>query len=402
MQYKCLLITMIYLNQYAGPLFRELVDELIKEFGPGELFTGHLEEIGRTISPGIKVVKSPSQITSSNMFRLISWLRYCIFVFFKLLNRRGGGNLFIVSNPPILPWLGYLFHKLWKWKYVVLVYDIYPEMLVGFSGFSNQGLVARLWRFLNRLAFENAEAVFTIGKYMAQTLDRMYDPTKTHAGETVVIPNWADPDVIHPIPKPENPFAQKYTQVDYLTVLYSGTIGLKHNVSAMLQAAVRLNGNIHDVRFVFIGRGDGYNAIAKTIEKEELENTTLIPFLPENELVYSLSSGDVAVVALERGGEGVYVPSKTYYALAAGSALLALCDQENELADLISSYRCGATVQPDDVDGVITAIRRFKDDKEFLKICRQNARIAAETHFSRQICTQTYKGILKEIKFGGK
>lgn len=391
---------MIYLNQYAGPLFRELVDELIKEFGPGELFTGHVEEIGRTISADIKVVKSPNQVTSSNAARIISWLRYCVFVFFKLLNRRNGEVLFIVSNPPILPWLGYLFHKLWKWKYVVLVYDIYPEMLVGFSGFSSQGLVARLWRFLNRLAFENADAVFTIGKYMARTLDRMYDPAKTRAGETVIISNWADPDIIHPIPKPVNPFAQKYAQMDCLTVLYSGTIGLKHDVSAMLQAAVRLNGRIHDVRFMFIGRGDGYNAIAKIMKKEGLENTTLIPFLPENELVYSLSSGDIAVVALERGGEGVYVPSKTYYALAAGSALLALCDQENELADIINSYRCGVTVRPDDVDGFIAAIYRFRDDKEFLKTCRQNARIAAETHFSRRICTQIYKDILRRIEFG--
>lgn len=391
---------MIYLNQYAGPLFRELVDELTKEFGPGKLFTGHVEEIGRTILPDIKVVKSPNQDTSNNAARIISWLRYCVFVFFKLVNRKEGKNLFIVSNPPILPWLGYLFHKLWKWKYVVLVYDIYPEMLVSFSGFSSQGLVARVWRFLNRLAFENADAVFTIGKYMARRLDRMYDPAKTRAGETVIIPNWADPDIIHPIPKPENPFAQKNAQMDCLTVLYSGTIGLKHDVSAMLQAAVRLNGRIYDVRFMFIGRGDGYNAIAKAMKKEELENTTLIPFLPENELVYSLSSGDIAVIALERGGEGVYVPSKTYYALAAGSALLALCDQENELADIINSYHCGVTVQPDDVDGFIAAIYRFRDDKEFLKTRRQNARIAAETHFSKKICTQKYKEILRRIKFG--
>ncbi len=129
-----------------------------------------------------------------------------------------------------------------------------------------------LWRvpcFFNRQVFENAEAVFTIGKYMAQTLDRMYDSAKTSIGETVVIPNWADPELIYPIAKPENPFALKYDQVNSLTVLYSGTIGLKHNVNAMLQAAGQLNGKDKDMRFIFIGRGDGYNAILKEIENKK-------------------------------------------------------------------------------------------------------------------------------------
>ncbi|MBK8418013.1 glycosyltransferase family 4 protein [Candidatus Villigracilis saccharophilus] len=391
---------MIYLNQYAGPLFRELVDDLVQEFGPGELYTGHVEEIERKISPDIKLISSPGQNTAGNLARILSWLRYCTFVFFKISNKRGGGNLFIVSNPPILPWLGYLFHKLWGWKYVVLVYDIYPEMLIGFSGFSSSGPVARAWYFLNRLAFENAEAVITIGKYMARTLDRMYDSNKTCARETVVIPNWADPDIIRPIQKSKNPFAKKYAQLDCLTILYSGTIGIKHNISAMLQAAIKLNRNINDVHFIFIGRGDGFNSISKVIEMNKLENTTLLPFLPENQLVFSLASGDVAVVALENAGQGVYVPSKTYYALAAGSAILALCDQENELADIVKSYHCGLTVQSDDIEGFIAALHRFRDDRQFLDTCRQNARIAAETLFSRRNCTQIYKQILRKINFG--
>ncbi len=59
------------------------MEELIKEFGPGELFTGHVEEIGRMVSPDIKVVKSPNQVTSSNVARIMSWLHYCVFVFFN-------------------------------------------------------------------------------------------------------------------------------------------------------------------------------------------------------------------------------------------------------------------------------------------------------------------------------
>lgn len=388
--------SIIFINQYAGPLFLGLAEDLVEEFGSGELFTGHTDEILRELNPDLTVVSSPKQITSSSIARIISWFRYFLFVSGKLL-RKKAPLLFIVSNPPIILWLGYLVQKLRGQRYVVLIYDIFPEMMISFSGLPSKGTIASLWRSLNKLALERADAVFTIGDYMRKTLELVYNPLKTKAGKTFVIPNWAEPDIIRPIPKTDNWFARDYGQIGRLTILYSGTMGLKHNVDAMIQTAVRLK-TLKDVHFMFIGRGEGYKKVAKIIKGEGLENTTLLPFLPISELPYSLAVGDIAVIALEQGGEGVYVPSKTYYAMAAGSALIALCSQENELSDIIRSYQCGIIVPPDDVDGFVAAIYRFMEDKTFLKTCRRNARSAVIKFFSREVCTTQYRQIIKDLK----
>lgn len=386
----------VFLNQYAGPLFRELAEDLVKELGSGALFTGHVDEIRQSLPTDLRLVPSPDQRTTSGLARILSWLAYMVFVWPRLWARRKAPLLFVVSNPPTLPWLGYLARRLWGQRYVVLVYDVYPEMLISFDGLAAQGLVARLWHRLNKLAFEQSEAVFTIGDYMARTLDAMYDPAKTAAGQTIVIPNWADPDLIRPLEKEKNWFAREHGQIGRLTVLYAGTLGLKHNVQAMIDAAQQLK-HLGDLHFMFIGRGAGYNHLAQLIEDQQLRNTTLLPFLPESDIPYSLAGGEVAVVALDRGGEGVYFPGKTFYAMAAGSALLALCSDENEVADIIRTYECGLVVPPDDVEAFVRAVDRFRQDKEFLATCRRNARLAMEQHFSRCVCTPMYLEHLREI-----
>jgi len=389
-------LKIVFLNQYAGPLFLSLAEDLVEKFGPGEMYTGHTDEILREIHPDLTLVPSPNQITSSSIARILSWFRYLLFVLGRLTKRRNIPLLFIVSNPPIILWLGFLVHKLWGQRYVILVYDIFPDMMIRFSGLSENGLVSRVWRFLNRKSFENAEVVFTIGGYMAARLDAVYDSKKTSLNQTVVISNWADPEIIQPINKAENWFAKKYGQVDRLTVLYSGTMGLKHNIELMIKSAVKLR-EVSDLHFLFIGRGEGYNHLSQVVAEEQLTNATLLPFLPEKDITYSLATGDIAVVALDRGGEGVYVPSKTYSSLAAGSALLAICCDENEIAELIRTNKCGLVVPPDDLDSFINALLKFKNDKKFLDVCRTNSKKAVDTYFNRQICTDQYIEILKGV-----
>jgi glycosyltransferase involved in cell wall biosynthesis len=208
-------------------------------------------------------------------------------------------------------------------------------------------------------------------------------------GNTQVIPNWADPDLIYPIEKKSNWFAREHKQIERLTVLYSGTIGIKHNIGVMIQAAVKSK-NISDINYLFIGRGEGYQDVAQIIDKEKLSNTILLPLQPESTLPYSLSTGDIAVIALDRGGEGIYVPSKTYYAMAAGSAIILIGSQENEIAEIIKHFNCGLIVPPDDVDAFMDAIYHFRKDNDFLETCRLNARQAVLQKFNRDNCTNQY------------
>jgi hypothetical protein len=95
------------------------------------------------------------------------------------------------------------------------------------------------WRRINRLTWENAEAVFTLSDQMAGNLERWFDVRKTLAGKVIVIPNWADVEWIRPVAKDKNEFARKYNQAGKLTVMYSGNLGQTHDIETILGSATR-------------------------------------------------------------------------------------------------------------------------------------------------------------------
>ena len=79
------------------------------------------------------------------------------------------------------------------------------------------------------------------------------------------------------------------------------------------------------------------------------------------------------------------MPSKTYYMMAAGCALLGLSTPPNDLQLVIEKYQCGLNIEPGDIDGAVRAILAFRDNYNLLAKCRDAARCAAEREFSREI-----------------
>jgi glycosyltransferase involved in cell wall biosynthesis len=250
---------------------------------------------------------------------------------------------------------------------------------------------------MNRLVWENAEIVFTLSDQMAGNLEQWFNVQKTRAGKVIVIPNWADVDWIRPVTKDENEFARKYKQVEKLTVMYSGNLGAAHDIETMLDSAKRLKEN-DAVHFMIIGDGAKKNLVEKTKLEAGLDNLTILPFQPESVLPSLLSTAEVAIISLDKGSEGLMVPSKTYYSMAAGCALIGLCDNNSEVARIINRHQCGTVVSPGDIDAMTSTIKTFLDDKSTLDLYRTNSRIAAEKFYSRKN-TNRYLEALETVLF---
>ncbi|MDA2910957.1 glycosyltransferase family 4 protein [Nitrospiraceae bacterium AH_259_D15_M11_P09] len=304
--------------------------------------------------------------------------------------------LFIVSNPPFLPLVGYLLRVFCGTPYVILVYDIYPDILIRSGRLTNGCLIARIWRRFNKVMLERAEAVFTIGDVIAKKLTAGFDPRHTPVGRIIVVSNWVDATRIKPIPKEQNAFVERLGLVGKLTILYSGNFGMTHDVETII-AGARLLRSFSDVHFLLIGGGGKWSWAKTIVETEALENVTVLPFVPESQLPLSLAAGDVAVVTLGKGADGLSFPSKTFYSLAAGSALLAIASGSNELARLVHQHECGLIVDSGDAQGMVEAVLRFREDPGFLETCRRRARWAAETYYGRENTAEYAKTIRSVI-----
>jgi glycosyltransferase involved in cell wall biosynthesis len=387
----------IFLNPKAHHVFQTTAYDLAGVWSPAVIWTEVSQIVQFHTNKDLIVKDVPRWVyynRKNYMTRLFSFMSYIFYVFTRVLFHSPQSLLFIVTTPPFLGLIGYLFKKLRNQKYVMLVYDIFPEVLIG-AGLMKEGLSAQIWRKFNRIVLGNADAVITIGEYMAENLAMEYCVEKTTLGHIAVIHNWADIECVKPLPKEENSFIRQQGLQDKFVVMYSGNIGATHDVETLVEAVKTLKDN-QDIKFVVIGDGAKKQYIVDAKEKYALDNMLILSYLPQDQLSYSLPSADIAVVTIENGVEGYLVPCKFYSYLAAGNAVIAICNAKCEIADIIQNEQCGRVVALGDHASLVKSIIYYYENKSSLNQAKANSRNAAVQKYSRQN-TNLYIDVVKKI-----
>jgi len=385
-----------FVNQSTGSLFKELVEDLSLKWYPSILYTGFvMGKFSNNTNGKLDVELLNPHIRKSNISRLTSGLGY-FFHLFKKSFKKKHNIMFIISNPPYIIFLGLILKKLIGQRYIILVYDIYPDILIGLKSSSNSNIFIKIWRILNKITYENSDAVITIGNNMKNTLVNQFDPQKTVIGEIIVIPNCADPDYVNPIPKKNNLFAKKFQQIDKITVMYSGNFGNAHSFNIILKAAKTLLDQ-PKINFFLIGEGIKKKYINDAIKLDNLINVISLPFQNNFDFPKSISCADIAIITMAIGSENLMVPGKIYYSMAVGSALIGITGSNSELEKIITKFDCGLVVDPENEEALKNAILYFKKNKWFLDRCKRNSHAAFLKYYTRQNTTEQYFSLLENI-----
>jgi len=359
----------------AGPLFMEMAEDISRNIPESILYTGHPSAFERENVKSLVVLKAPYYNRKNIITRVLSWIAY--FVKALVLAIRTGKTplLFIVSNPPFLSLIGYILNVFRKQKYIILVYDLYPDILLAF-GSSERNILIKLWHKYNSVIYSRASRIITIGSDMAKRLQH-----KVKNVPIDIVRCWADTEVIKPIDKKDNYFAEKYNLTHKKVLLYSGNMGFTHNIELLTNTIGKIKDS--SVHYLFIGDGAKRGKVEQ-LAKENPSLLTLLPFQPEDVLPYSMACGDIGFVTYQEGTEGCMVPSKAYYYLAAGVCLFVIGKVPNELADTVLKYDCGRVIETNDTDELVKNINDVLTDSSLLEKYRKNARTAAMTYFSRK------------------
>jgi len=302
-------------------------------------------------------------------------------------------RIVFVSNPPFFGIAMWAVCAMKRWKYTYIVYDFWPEKGIKFGFYDERGVVDRVWTALHARVFEAAERVVTLGEKMKHEIVS-YSPSRL-SEKTTIIHNWADAEFITPVDKTENWFSEKHGLVERFTLLYSGNIGLFHDLETPIRG-VAASGS--DTKFLVIGEGDNKESMMDVADSLNCrpETVEFLPYQPHEDLPYSLTCADVAVVTVQEGFEGTCVSSKLYTALASGQALLVVAQPNADEAQIVQKYDAGQQVEQGDVSGVVNAIRRWQSDPELLNRQGRNARAAFEEHFTKERSIDRYYEILSE------
>lgn len=327
--------------------------------------------------------------------RVLNEVTFFVSALWVLLTRRTAGPLLIVSHPAFMAFAGVILNVLKRQRYVYLVHDVFPDAAVLLGYIRPNGIVRRGWDWVNRLSVRRASAVIVLCESMKAIMlakgGRSIDAGKFH-----VIHNWVDEQYIRPLPKAQNRFAEEHRLQDKFVVLYSGNIGRSQDLETVIAAAERLQDR--NAVFLFIGDGGKKARLEALVKERGLSNVRFLPYQPREVLPLSLTCADVSLVALEKGIEGLSMPSKLYAILASGRALVALVESDYEVAGIIRDAGCGTSVVPGDVEGLARALGSYHDDREACARDGRKGREYLEAHFSRGRALREYYDLLQSVQ----
>lgn len=343
----------------------------------------------------VKRIRAPQIRQTSLRRRLFNWGVFTVWMFFALLCNRTETDreVIFVSNPPFLPIAMWLVCRIRGWEYTYIVHDLYPDQPVELGYLAEGGVIDRVWDFLNTRAYHGAKHVVALGPVMKDRIARNAG-SSFNESKVKVIHNWADESFIQPIEKEENWFSQEHNLLEKFTILYSGNIGEFHDLETLINAATHFEEDA--VCFLIIGEGDNKDTIVELAEGRDVKGDTVrfLPYQVKEDLPYSLTAGDVSVVTVREGFEGVNVSSKLYSAMAAGMPILAIAQSYDDEARIVTEAQAGIQVPQGDVEGVVEAIETFREHPELVQEQGSNARKAFKENFTQDIAIDRYYRVL--------
>ena len=268
----------------------------------------------------------------------------------------------VTTNPPFLGLVGWLFSTLFRLPYLLIVYDIYPEIAVNLEVLSPRSLITKVWYRVTRLIFRKAAVLVVIGRDMERIVKEKL-PASQH-DRVVLIPNWSDEKRVKPVPKNENSFRQEQNINGEFVVQYAGRMGRTHNLEPLIEAARQLADE--NILFQFVGDGAKKATLQQMVADYNLTNVQFLAYQPMERLADMLSAADLALVCLDDAFTGLSVPSKSYGIMASGTPILGFVRPDSEIGLMITEEECGLILPTPQAEQIVQAIRRFLRDPQAL------------------------------------
>lgn len=284
--------------------------------------------------------------------RFIYEFTFCAGVFFESISKRA--DVIVGVSPALLtPATVKLVAKIKRAPCGVIVQDMMGKAALE-SGISGGVAVAKTAERIEMLALRRAAGIAVIDSGFARSLASAGVP----AGRITVIRNWTH--ITAPSQMRNATRDQLGWRHDEFIALHSGNIGLKQNLSNLVDAARIAERNGDGMTFVIMGDGSQRDDLSRLASG--LSNFRLMPPVSDKQYANVLSAADVLVLNERPGVTEMSVPSKLTSYFAAGRPVVAAAEARSAGARLVVEAKAGVVVRPDKPSELVEAIRELRKD----------------------------------------
>ena len=285
--------------------------------------------------------------------------------------------VYATSTPLTIGLLALYLRRRYKIPYLFEVRDLWPEAPIQMGFIRNKGLIAGL-RKLEKVLYEKAEAVIALSPGIAKGIWGVHPWAKVH-----LAPNMADCDFFNPVPKPLD-LVNQWQLEEKFVISYTGAAGAANHLEFLLAAARACQQFALPVAFLVAAQGSQLEMLKQ--KAKSLNNLRFLPFGGKEKVWRYLAVSDAVYISFApKPVLQTCSPNKLFDGLAAGK--LCIVNTRGWLKELVEEQQCGFYAPPETPEQFVALLQPYLQQPQLLRQAQANARVAAETIFSRERIT---------------
>ncbi len=295
-----------------------------------------------------------------------------------------------MTSPPLIALPSILFAKLKKAKFIYWVMDMNPQEAIRMGWIKEEMFFVRILKQILKFILVHSDCIIALDQYMKKELER----SGAQSSKIVILPPWSHDEDLEKI-KGTNFFREKHSLQNKFIIMYSGNHSICHPLNTLLEAARKLK-NDKDILFMFIGSGERVKDILEFKNKYGLENISYLSPQPRKDLAFSLSSADIQTVVMGENMVGIVHPCKIYGLLRVGKPVIYIGPSKSHVMDMTNDQESIFHVPTDDVELLVTNIRKIKQmDENQLKEIQMGLQSTASNFSQEKLLNQFSEYVLK-------
>jgi len=341
---------------------------------------------------GVRIRRIPRLIGGDiHRLKLLRQLWFYACALPMLLFRRRPDLIVTQTNPPLVVPIAVLASRLHRRPCMIIAQDIYPEVMRAHGMLDGQSWSALLLSRVFRRAYHSARVVVSLGPVMT---DRLL-AKGVSPGRIIEICNWATGD--ETVVRGEaNRLRNEWGLAGCFVLLYSGNLGVAHDVETPIRAMRKLSVRVPGLRLVFVGKGSRLAQAKNLVRELGLEDVVQFrAFVPFELLPHSLGLADAALVTLLPGFEGLVVPSKLLGYMARAVPTLYV-GPDSDVARLVELSGGGKCVPAGAVDAFADTVEQWARSESDLRASGEAAAAYYAAHLSKAKGLAAYRDAVAE------
>lgn len=307
--------------------------------------------------------------------RILSDISFFISAFFQIflmLFRKKFDYVITVAPPFQIGLLGWMYKKLKGAKLIYHVQDLQIDAAV------DLGMIKS--KFITRIMYGIEKFILRKADFVSSISDGMIERIKTKLDRKILLfPNWVDTNFFHPIADTKTLKSQfGFLPTDKI-ILYSGAIGEKQGLQALLQTANELR-DAAFIKFIICGSGPYKEKLAALAREMALDNVYFKPLQPKETFNQFLNMADVHLVLQKANENELFLPSKLTTICAVAGLMIVTASKKSSLYNLVSTHHMGIPIDPENQIALTNAIKTavYQEHNDL----KENARLFAHNNLN--------------------